>query len=79
VECRDGLLDISLYITSGKQVLDLAPDELAVRLRQAVTRIGEGAPAPRQAVALAMSPGDDQDADVQQLIAVSDALRRAAA
>lgn len=80
VECRDGLVDISPYLVAEDDgaVLDLAPAELAVRLRQATAKIGQGAPAPRPAVPLAMSLGGDRDADVRQLIAVSDALRHTA-
>ncbi|MGP3948501.1 MAB_1171c family putative transporter [Streptomyces sp. 7N604] len=77
VECRDGLVDISPYLVDEEDdssVLDLDAAELADRLRQAVTRIGQGDPAPRQAVPLAMSLGDDRESDVRQLIAVSDAL-----
>ncbi|MGW6558504.1 MAB_1171c family putative transporter [Streptomyces hydrogenans] len=83
VECRDGLVDIGPYLSVGDREVDGAalsqdPAELATRLRQAVAQIGEGIPAPRQAVPLAMALGDDREADVRQLIAVSDALRRAA-
>ncbi|MFJ8385603.1 MAB_1171c family putative transporter [Streptomyces sp. NPDC094438] len=77
VECRDGLVDISPYLAGDadeRAPLDLDPAELAGRLRQAIARIGEGNPAPRQAMAVAMSLGGDRDADVRQLIAVSDAL-----
>lgn len=80
VECRDGLVDISPYLVDedDDSALGLAPTELAVRLRQAVATIGQGAPAPRPAVPLAMALGGDREADVRQLIAVSDALRQAA-
>ncbi|MCX5230440.1 MAB_1171c family putative transporter [Streptomyces sp. NBC_00233] len=83
VECRDGLLDISPYLSVGGDENDGAalsrdPAELAARLRQAAARIGDGATVPRQAVPLAMALGTDREADVQQLVAVSDALRRAA-
>ncbi|MEV5468059.1 MAB_1171c family putative transporter [Streptomyces griseoincarnatus] len=81
VECRDGLVDISPYLVDkaeDTEVLELDPAELAERLRQAVTTIGKGALSPRQAVPLAMPQGDDRDADVRQLIAVSDALRMSA-
>ncbi|MER8036125.1 MAB_1171c family putative transporter [Streptomyces hydrogenans] len=83
VECRDGLVDLGPYLSVGDQEVDGAalsrdPAELATRLRQAVAQIGEDAPAPRQVVPLAMAFGDDREADVRQLIAVSDALRRAA-
>ncbi|MFE2426912.1 MAB_1171c family putative transporter [Streptomyces sp. NPDC059373] len=81
VECRDGLVDISPYLVEESEdtdVLDLPPAVLAERLRRAVGTIGSGTPAPRAAVPLAMPAGDDREADVRQLIAVSDALRLSA-
>ncbi|MFF7393238.1 MAB_1171c family putative transporter [Streptomyces scabiei] len=81
VECRDGLVDISPYLgytAEDTEVLDLDPAELAERLRQAITTIGKGALSPRQAVPLAIPQEDDREADVRQLIAVSDALRLSA-
>ncbi|WP_037642150.1 MAB_1171c family putative transporter [Streptomyces exfoliatus] len=83
VECRDGLVDISPYLADGDDEVDgpalgRDPAELAVRLRRAAAQIGDGVRVPRQAVPLAMDLGDDREADVRQLIAVSDALRRAA-
>ncbi|MFD6347779.1 MAB_1171c family putative transporter [Streptomyces roseolus] len=83
VECRDGLVDISPYLSVGGHEIDGValsrdPAELAARLRQAAAQVGDGTPAPRQAMPLAMTLGDDREADVRQLIAVSDALRRAA-
>ncbi|WP_411573580.1 MAB_1171c family putative transporter [Streptomyces fradiae] len=81
VECRDGLVDISPYLVregEGAEVLSLPPAVLADRLRQAVTTIGMDASPARQAVPLAMPQADDRDADVRQLIAVSDALRLSA-
>ncbi|MEU3616915.1 MAB_1171c family putative transporter [Streptomyces sp. NPDC006872] len=78
VECRDGLVDISPYLVHGADgpgLLDLEPAQLARRLRVAVAMIENGAPAPGQAVALAVPEEADQNADVRQLIAVSDALR----
>ncbi|MBT2405558.1 MULTISPECIES: MAB_1171c family putative transporter [unclassified Streptomyces] len=81
VECRDGLVDISPYLLDeddDSAVLNIESAELAARLRRASARIGEGVPAPRQAVPLAMALGSDRQSDVKQLIAVSDALRGAA-
>lgn len=80
VECRDGLVDISPYLFDEDDSAALSIDsaELAARLRRASARIGEGVPAPRRAVPLAMALGSDRQADVKQLIAVSDALRDAA-
>ena len=81
VECRDGLVDISPYLADDEvdgSALSRDPHELAARLRHAAEQLGEGTAAPRQAVPLAMALGDEREADVRQLIAVSDALRRAA-
>lgn len=81
VECRDGLVDISPHLLNEDDhnaVLHIDSAELAARLRQASARVGEGVPAPRRAVPLAMALGSDRQSDVAQLIAVSDALRDAA-
>ncbi|MDI3406280.1 MAB_1171c family putative transporter [Streptomyces cavernicola] len=81
VECRDCLIDISPHLADeedGLPLREVDPRELAVRLRRASALIGQGVPAPRQAVPLAMGDGGDREADVRQLIAVSDALRTAA-
>ena len=78
VECRDGLVDISPYLVRGQDrtgPLDLEPAQLAQRLLLAADMIKNGVPAPGQAVALAVPQEDDRNADVRQLIAVSDALR----
>ncbi|WP_245654326.1 MAB_1171c family putative transporter [Streptomyces violens] len=77
VECRDGLVDVSPYLAGGEDedgLLDLTPEELADRLRRAVHRVEQGAPAPRRAMPLAISGGRDQESDVRQLIAISEAL-----
>lgn len=81
VECRDGLVDVSPYLAigaEGAEALDLPPAVLAYRLRRAVDTIGTGALAPRPAVPLAVPKEDNREADVRQLIAVSDALRLSA-
>ncbi|GAA1708244.1 MAB_1171c family putative transporter [Streptomyces yatensis] len=77
VECRDGLVDISPYLVGQEDegaLLDFAPDELADRLRHAVEQVGQGASVPRRVIPLALSHGADQDSDVRQLVAVSEAL-----
>lgn len=77
VECRDGLVDISPYLVEGDDeggLLDLTPEELADRLRQAVERVEQGAPAPRRAMPLAISQRGDQESDVRQLITIAEAL-----
>lgn len=78
VECRDGLLDISPHLTAGDEETDLLrlePAELARRLRSASVTIRQGAPLPTRAVPLARPKGNDLGSDVDQLIAVSEALR----
>ncbi|MFF7166838.1 MAB_1171c family putative transporter [Streptomyces sp. NPDC008086] len=83
VECRDGLVDISPYLFregEGADLRRLEAAELARRLRRAYDAIKQGAPAPTTPPR-ALKQGNDQDsavnrdADVAQLIAVSDALR----
>ncbi|GAA3828287.1 MAB_1171c family putative transporter [Streptomyces phyllanthi] len=81
VECRDGLVDISPYLADAGEdieVLDLPPAVLAQRLRRNVHTVGKRALAPRSAVPLAVPKEADREADVRQLIAVSDALRLSA-
>lgn len=78
VECRDGLVHISPYLVGEEDeadLLHLEPAQLARRLRHASAAIHQGAPAPARAVSLAVPQGDDGDSDVDQLIAVSEALR----
>jgi hypothetical protein len=78
VECRDGLVDISPYLVCAEDdasVLDLDPTQLARRLRSAASMIKNDVPAPGQAVALVVPHEEDRNADVRQLIAVSEALR----
>ncbi|KUN02172.1 hypothetical protein AQI95_28925 [Streptomyces yokosukanensis] len=78
VECRDGLVDISPYLVDGQDETDLLrlePVELARRLRRASAAIRQGVQVPPRAVPLAVPQGDDRDSDVEQLIAVSEALR----
>ncbi|MGW1976488.1 MAB_1171c family putative transporter [Streptomyces sp. NPDC001889] len=78
VECRDGLVRISPYLHPSGQdtaALDLhRPEILAQQLRTAAEAVKAGAPAPRQAIPLAMPQDDDRDADVRQLVALSNAL-----
>ncbi|KND43941.1 MAB_1171c family putative transporter [Streptomyces stelliscabiei] len=81
VECRDGLVDVSPHLANAPEdteVLDLPPAVLADRLRRAVDTIGKGALVPRPAVPLAVPKEANREADVRQLIAVSDALRLSA-
>jgi hypothetical protein len=81
VECRDGLVDISPYLAARDEetdLLSLEPAELARRLQHACATIRQGAPLPTRALPLAKSQGTDRKADVDQLIAVSQALRLSA-
>nr|WP_244190587.1 MAB_1171c family putative transporter [Streptomyces caeruleatus] len=77
VECQDGLVRISPYLFHEGEEADLRrleAAELAIRLRRAYGAIKQGAPAPTTAPQ-ALKQANDQNADVDQLIAVSDALR----
>lgn len=69
IECRDGLVRISPYI-------DRQDDgELAVKLRKALRAHASGARATQDAVPLAVPERDGLDADVEQLMSLSAALR----
>lgn len=85
VECRDGLVQVSPYLpalptqSARGTVLGSAPPEvLAQSLREA---LASGAPAtsgtvePVAAVPLALPARQGPDADVEQLVALADALR----
>jgi hypothetical protein len=77
VECRDGLVDLSPYLVEEEDeagLLKLTPEELADKLPPAVKRVEQGDPPPRRAMPLRISRRGDQESDVQQLIAISEAL-----
>ncbi|MFI9078306.1 MAB_1171c family putative transporter [Streptomyces sioyaensis] len=81
VECRDGLVQISPYLHAPNakgsgSVLELEPSEtLAEHVRRAVQARKQGVPAPGRPIPLAVPQGDNRDADVRQLVALSNALR----
>jgi hypothetical protein len=68
IECRDGLVRISPYI--GQQ-----GDDLAAKLREALRARASGQTATQDAVPLAVPERDGLDADVEQLVTLSYALR----
>ncbi|MGJ5751548.1 hypothetical protein FB563_4109 [Streptomyces puniciscabiei] len=78
VECRDGLVHISTRLQGGHEgaVVDLArPEVLAQHLRATVAALANGAPVSDRAVPLAVPENGDRATDVQQLVALSQALR----
>ncbi|MCC2275509.1 hypothetical protein LKL35_08750 [Streptomyces sp. ET3-23] len=79
VECRDGLVQISTRLQGrGHEgaIVDLGrPEVLAQHLRAAVAALANGAPVSDRAVPLAVPENGDRDTDVQQLVALSQALR----
>jgi hypothetical protein len=71
IECRDGLVRISPY---------LGPDDssLAERVRTGLRAHASGSPAPARATPVAIPNSDGLDADVRELVALSEALRTGA-
>jgi hypothetical protein len=69
IECRDGLVRISPYI--GQQ----QGEDLAAKLREALRAHASGQTANQAAVPLAVPERDGLDADVEQLVTLSYALR----
>jgi hypothetical protein len=70
IECRDGLVRASAYLTSPD------PDTpLAERLRLSLRAHAAGAPALANPNPLAIPPTDGLDADARELVTLSDALR----
>ncbi|HEV2781137.1 MAG TPA: MAB_1171c family putative transporter [Actinophytocola sp.] len=69
IECRDGLVRISPYLGPN------GDRSLADRLREGVAAHASGASAPARAMPVAIPAGDGLDADVHELVALSDALR----
>ncbi|WRZ91665.1 hypothetical protein OHB54_22835 [Streptomyces sp. NBC_01007] len=80
IECRDGLVRISPYLGQAEvTVTDLSEssaDLLADRLCVALKAQAEGGEAPYNAVAVAVPQAQGLDADVRQLVMLSDALHR---
>ncbi|MFE1174269.1 MAB_1171c family putative transporter [Streptomyces sp. NPDC058773] len=75
IECRDGLVRISPYLAQ-QGVNDGTPHaSLAGHLRHALRAQANGEAVSEQAVAVALPGEDSLDADVRQLISLSDALK----
>ncbi|MET7890439.1 MAB_1171c family putative transporter [Streptomyces mirabilis] len=80
IECRDGLVRISPYLRQeelpGSSRSEPSADLLADRLCAALQAQAEGREAPYVAVAVAIPQEQGLDADVRQLVMLSDALDR---
>ncbi|HEU5471432.1 MAG TPA: MAB_1171c family putative transporter [Actinophytocola sp.] len=68
IECRDGLVRVSPYLAPFGEL------PLARRLRGALAAHAAGVPAPTRAIPVAVPRGEGLDADVRELVALSDAL-----
>ncbi|MFF3510805.1 MAB_1171c family putative transporter [Streptomyces sp. NPDC002573] len=79
IECRDGLVRISPYLADlgAHDVGQRSPAAFAEHLRTALQTQAAGSSARSTAVPIAMPHNDDLDADVRELVALSDALRDA--
>ncbi|MFD0413507.1 MAB_1171c family putative transporter [Streptomyces sp. NPDC127108] len=83
VECRDGLVRISpqlRHAAPAEPALEsLAPEDLALRLRRAAKDVRDGHAGPQHGtplcLPLCMPHAGDREADVQQLVTLSRALR----
>jgi hypothetical protein len=71
IECRDGLVRISPYLTANGD-----GSSLADRLRDGLRAHASGGTAPTRAMPLAIPDTDGLDADVRELVTLSEALRR---
>jgi hypothetical protein len=71
IECRDGLVRVSPYLAANGDDSSLA-DQVRAGLRARAS----GLPAPNRPIPLAIPAGDGLDADVQELVSLSEALRR---
>jgi hypothetical protein len=69
IECRDGLVRISPYLSEDGSAA------LADRLRDGLRAHASGTRPPSRAVAVAIPAADGLDADVHELVALSDSLR----
>jgi hypothetical protein len=70
IECRDGLVRISPYLAASAQ-----SGSLAERLRDGLHAHAAGLPAPTRAIAVAIPDTDGLDADVHELVELSQALQ----
>ncbi|OZM73070.1 hypothetical protein CFN78_12700 [Amycolatopsis antarctica] len=76
IECRDGLVRVSPYLAAGHEGADLADSPaLADALTAALRSSRASEPVATKAVFVATPEGEGLDADVRQLVALSDALR----
>ncbi|WJV50801.1 MAB_1171c family putative transporter [Streptomyces flavofungini] len=79
VECRDGLVRISPHLrrdpTAEPALESLTPEDLAVRLRRAAKDVRGGHTGPQHGTPLRLPHVGDREADVQQLVTLSRALR----
>lgn len=73
IECRDGLVRISPYLTTNRSGDD---SSLAEQLRDGLRAAASGAPTESRAVLVAIPHTDDLDADARELVTLSNALRR---
>ncbi|WP_406169771.1 MAB_1171c family putative transporter [Streptomyces sp. NBC_00996] len=82
IECRDGLVRISPYLgqveTTAMDLSDTSAEVLADQLHHALRAQAEGRKAPYGAIAVAVPHAQGLDADVRQLVKLSDALNRRA-
>ncbi|NBH02891.1 MAB_1171c family putative transporter [Amycolatopsis sp. SID8362] len=69
VECRDGLVRISPYLTQTDDAADLPS-----RLKQALGAHAAGEPAPTKAIPVALPAGEGLDADVRELVRLARGL-----
>ncbi|RZS40734.1 hypothetical protein EV193_10346 [Herbihabitans rhizosphaerae] len=79
IECRDGLVRVSPYLAALDDPPSTSdtPADLARRLTDALRAHESGPATPSKAMPVAMPSGDGLDADVGELVALSQALRTA--
>lgn len=76
IECRDGMIRIGPRLGVDSDVVVMAPEELALRLRRAVDDVHRGHTGPLCQAPLAVTQYSRTEAEeVRQLVAVSEALR----
>ncbi|MFF4508944.1 MAB_1171c family putative transporter [Streptomyces sp. NPDC001401] len=75
IECRDGLVRISPYVTASDDAGIRTSQELSDGLRRALRARAAGLPASANAVPIAVPEDASLEADVRELVALSDALR----
>ncbi|MFI8932580.1 MAB_1171c family putative transporter [Streptomyces sp. NPDC053474] len=77
IECRDGLVRVSPYLLGPGQALSAltsCPQDLAVRLTDAVKAVRRGESSPHHDTPVTLLPDSDHATEVGQLLAVSNAL-----